>query len=251
MEQKINIIALVLAMIVVVFAMVVLIARPSQVSVSTTGAQKDTISVVGNAVTATSPDQVEILVNIKTESGSAKSAKDQNAQLSENVRKALRNVGVDGKEIETTSFNIYPKYRWEEETGKQILDGYIAENSLKITTKKPDKAGDFIDVAVNNGATINYVQFSLSREKQEEMNEVALQLAADNAKAKANSIAAAMGINLGKIASISESNVNYVPPRPFYGMEYAVAKESAAAGTEVTPGEVEVTAYITANYYMN
>ncbi len=251
MEQKINIIALVLALIVIVFAIVFMFAKPTQVSVSTTNLERDTISVIGNVVTATSPDQVEVTLNIKTESGSAKTAKDQNAQLSDNVRKALRNAGLDDKEIETASFSIYPKYRWEEETGKQILDGYVAENMLKITTKKMDKAGDFIDVAVNNGATINYVQFSLSREKQKETNEVALKLAAENAKTKANSIASAMGFELGKIASISESNVNYQPPRPYYGVEYAMMKDSAAAGTEVTPGDVEVTAYINVNYYMN
>lgn len=248
MEQKTNLIVLVLAIVVIIFAMVFVFTKPAQVSVSTTNVERDVISVTGYAVTATMPDQVEIFVNIRTEAGTAKSAKDQNAKLSENIKEALKKAGLEEKEIETISYNIYPKYYWDESTGKQKIDGYYAENVLKITTKKMEKAGDYIDAAVNYGATINQVSFSLSREKQKETNAIALKLAAENAKSKATSIADAMGLSLGKIASISESNVNY-NPRPWY--DFAALKADAGEATEVIPGEVEVHATISVNYYIS
>lgn len=91
------------------------------------------------------------------------------------------------KEKETRTINVSGNYQdW---TGNvQKLKGYVVSNYIKITLKEFDKVGKVIDVSVDSGALVNYINFELSNEKMNEYKAMALANASQDAKRKAEAI---------------------------------------------------------------
>ena len=232
----------------IILISVILVLNQGQTKVITGGEQQNAISVSGNAKLEVEPDQAEVYVMIETSNEKADAAKNENARTSDNVIKALKKKGIKDEDIETTSFYISPRYKWDNDNQEQVLIGYTAANTLKVTTKDVDNAGKVIDTAVDNGAnSIQNVNFGLSKEMQKEVFGEALISASKVARDKAESLANSLGVNLGKVISVQESNFNFVP------FDYAPrmdVMESSKAGipTQIEPGKVEVNAFVSVAY---
>jgi len=210
--------------------------------------EKRTVSVTGEAEFEVDPDQVEIMFAVQTNATEAKDAQEENAEITQNVIQALEQIGIPKEDLETLNYNIYPITSWDE--GKQTQEGFRATNSIKVTSEDLDKAGDIIDAAVGAGANrIQNIQFSLSSEKQKEQDAIAMQQAGQDAKAKAENIAQGLGLKLGKIKSVQESNVYSAPypMRAFEDMEAGVVMEKVAT-TPILPNKVTVNAFISVTY---
>jgi len=231
----------------IILISVILALGSGQTKVITGQAQQNAITVSGNAKLEVEPNQAEIYVRVETFSENAKDAKNNNAEISDRVIKALRKIGNKNDDMETTSFRLNPRYDYDRIKGENILRGYTATNVLKVTTEDVDETGEIIDTAVDNGAnSIQSVNFGLTKETQKEISGEALIRAAQVAKNKAESLAASLGINLGKVVSIQESSFNFVSfDAPV--AEMAVAK-AGGAPTEIVPGDVEVRASVTMSY---
>ena len=232
----------------IVLIAVILVLNQGKVNVVTGGEQQNAISVSGNAKLEVEPDQAEVYISIETSNEKADNAKNENAKISDKVIKALKKEGIKNEYIETTSFYISPKYRWDNEKQEQILIGYTATNIIKVTTKDVGNAGKIIDTAVDNGANgIQNVNFGLSKEMQKEVFGEALISASKVARDKAESLANSLGINLGKVMSVQESNFNVIPfnyaPRADM-MEMA----KSSVPTQIEPGKVEVNAFVSVAY---
>lgn len=227
----------------ILVVIVILLLNSGNTQVVTSTERKDSISVSGNAQLEVDPDQAEVYVRIETLASSAEATKDDNARISDKVTKALKKEGIKDDDIETTSFSLNPRYKYDRIKNENVLQGYTATHVLKVTTEDIDKAGKIIDTAVKNGAnSIQNINFGLTKETQKEMNGEALTRASQQARDKAEALATSLRINLGKIISVQESNFDFVPyavPRA----EFAVAE--AAIDTQINPGKVSVSARVT------
>ena len=209
--------------------------------------KENTVTGNGQAVVKVTPDLVKVYFGVETEAKTSQEAKDENADIVDKVITALLKEGFERKEIKTENFNIYPDYSWD--NGKQELKGYKATHTLvvELSTDKSNKIGDVIDAGVDAGALINYINFELSQEKQNDYKAQALKLAAEDAKIKAESIATGLNKQVGKLVSVSDNNF-YYNPWPIYMAEsgagdVAMAKEAA---TNIQPGNQEISASVTA-----
>jgi uncharacterized protein len=211
---------------------------------------RNTISVSGRSELTVDPDQAEIFVNIETLENTAKESKDENARVSENVRKALKKAGVKENNIETTQFRINPRYEYNRNTQKSDLTGYTVTHVLKITTLDLDKVGDYIDTAIDNGAArINSINFGLTDEKQIDMKGEAMIRASEEARGKAEALATNLEVRLGNVASVSESNFNYAP---YVTRTVATAEAfDTGAPTEISPQSVTVSATVNVAFEIN
>jgi len=226
---------------------VILVLNSGETRIITGQEQKNSITMSGNAQLEVEPDQAEIFVKIETFSVKADDAKDENARISDKVIRALKRAGVKDGEIETTSINLNPKYKYDRIKGESILQGYTMSNILKITTKDVDDSGKLVDVAIDNGANgLQNVRFGLSKELEKEVSGEALIKAAELAKDKAESLATSLGIKLGKVISIQESNFNFVTYD--YAPRLEAVTAEAKAPTEIIPGKVSVSARVTLAY---
>ncbi len=213
-----------------------------------TSSNEKTISVTGNSQMQVAPDRVVVYAQVLTRSkDSAEEAKDLNSQLSDAVMAALLKAGVNRSDIETSGFSVYPEYDWIQDQG-QVLKGYAASNSMKITIADFENAGKIVDAVVNNGGLISYINYELSTQKMNEYKAQALADASKDAKAKAESIAAGLGRSLGEVVSVSASDYNYYP-YPIYRAE--AGADLKQVSTNLPSAKLDVTATVSVTYKIN
>ncbi|HVK40508.1 MAG TPA: SIMPL domain-containing protein [Candidatus Kapabacteria bacterium] len=200
-----------------------------------------TIRVTGSATSSANPDLLQMQIAVVTRDSSARSASEQNARVVANVLAALRsNLGA-GSSIVTVRYTIEPQYVYSENGGEPRFAGFIAHNAMLVETSDLTKAGELIDAAVNSGAN-NVTEILYTLRNQTKLKSDALAGAAREARAKAESLAAATGVRLGAVRTIDET-VRFSP------MSYAVANaERDGAATQILSGPVEVNAMVTIVY---
>ena len=194
------------------------------------------IYVQGEGVVQVEPDRAYISLGVTTEAPSAEEAQIKNANSMRNILAALGELGIKDDAIETSYFNVYPIYRYDQEKGNQ-LTGYRVSNTVSVTLDDLSQVGEAIDSAIKAGATnVNSVNFTLADEKPW-LNE-AMVLAVENARQKAELLTAAAGVKLGPVMAIRDPSTQFQP--------YSVGKEMrmmtmAAAGdaSSVTPIPLE------------
>ena len=205
---------------------------------------ENTISASGAYQMSVMPDQAIVYLLIETRSKSAEEAKNQNSLISEKVFSSLESIGIKKSDIEAENYNIYPEYDWSD--NKQTLKGYIASNSIKIKTADFDNIGKIVDLSVDAGALVSYINFDLSIKKNNEYKSIVLSEASKDARVRAESIASGLGKKLGSLVSVSSSDYNYMP-YPLYAMaDSGVALEKAV--TDIQPKNLEINAAVTVSY---
>jgi hypothetical protein len=197
------------------------------------------------------PDLIGVYFNVETDGSTSKISEDENSAITDALMEKLSQQGFEEEEIQTTSYNIYPNYNWN--SGKNRITGYRASHTLRIEISSEDseKLGTIIDAATDSRAGISYINFELSKDKENEYKSEALKLAAQDAKLKAKSIADGLDKRLGRLVSTSDNSFYYSPWRVY---------ESAASGgissndeakmesASIQPGEQTITGRISATY---
>ncbi|MBI1971015.1 SIMPL domain-containing protein [Candidatus Woesearchaeota archaeon] len=208
----------------------------------------DTITVQGEAFLETAPDQAEVYLRLQTKGLSVADVQSVNRQTMNHVYAQLEAFGIKEKNIETTSYNLYPLREWEKE--RMVDKGYQLDHVIKVTLTDLDQVGKVVDEGVQAGMNgVDNILFSLTRKKQQEIRSEVLAMAAEQAKAKAKGIADGLGVKLGEVEYVSESSANYPVPM-MYAKERMYTADAAMAPepTPITPGDVTVSAAITVAY---
>jgi uncharacterized protein YggE len=215
------------------------------------GEQKDTISVSGSAQIKSAPDTAYVYVGISTLKPTAAEAQAENAQVINRMSDVLMSLSsVQVEKIETDDFSIYEEREYvpnpkENESSWRSL-GYRATHTIRIKTPDVERTGTLIDVALASGANkVDRVSFELSDAKRQDVTNEALKQASQVAKKKAETTTCALGVMLGKVTSISTSNVGYQPYNLYKSYDTAGA---AAAPTTVAPSDVTVSADVSVVY---
>lgn len=217
--------------------------------ITTSSIQQQTVTVSETVEKQSMPDEAEVYVEIQTDADTAQDAKDKNAKASDAVLAALKASGISDEKIETSSYYLNEKTKWDDKNQVYINVGYTLTNILKVTTEDMNSVGNIIDTAVNAGATgINNVDFTLTHDKEMQIKEEALAEAAAKAKDKAKVLADAVDTRLGDLVTMTESS-NYNWPRPWiYGQEMKAADMLSSAETSISPQQLTVSATVTLTY---
>lgn len=212
-------------------------------------APTNTINTQGLATISVMPDLVTINYNIETRADTASEATQKNAEILQNLEDNLEKEGFKQDKITTSNFNVREEYEWN--SGNRKFKGFIASHQLKleipISESSNEKIGDAVDAGSEAEALISYINFELTPEKQEEHKAEAIKQATQDARVKAESIAEGLGAKLGNIVSVHSSDFNYHPWIAYESVSGDSVK-SETIGTEIQPGEKDITARITATY---
>ena len=194
-------------------------------------------------------DELQLKIGIITLGLTAEEALEENSFKMRNVIDNLKGAGLNKDDYETSQFSINPTYtpypvnpppNW-----RQTINGYEVVNSILIHTDKLDMEGKVIDLANKAGAnSITDIRFGL-RSARDYWNE-ALIAAGMNAVSDAQAIAAATGVRLVRVLSISLNNTQVRSPQVNYD---TFAK--AAAMVPIEAGEVSLEANVTLVYEIN
>ncbi len=240
----------------IISGVVLLIALIAITSLSPSSANK--ITVEGIASIDAVPDLMSVYFMIETQGETSVEAKDANNEILDNLVAEILELGFERSELQTQGFNIYPNYEWG--TGKRTQNGYRATHSLKLelSSDEFDKISEVIDAGADAGAGISYINFELSQELQNQYKAEALELASKDAQIKADAVASGFGKRAGRLVSVQVSDFGYYPWNIFTAREdaeggegYATEENAAIAKqavTEISPGEQEITARISATF---
>ena len=160
---------------------------------------------------------------------------------------ALLEAGISGENLHTSHINLYEDYSYDS-TYRTDEPRYAASNSVYVAFDDLDNAGRYIDLVFSAGAnTFEGISFS-ARDTQKEQRR-ALELAVEDARAKAGVLAAAAGMKLGRVLAIREGS--YGGGSTIANGLYAKA-ESAAwdAVTPVMADKLQVTASVSVDFEM-
>ena len=209
------------------------------------------ITASGDAELTVMPDEATIRIRVETKGQTAQATQDENSRIMTSVQSALKRAGIASKDIETDQYNLYPWTEWDPDEHKQREMGFRAYHTIKVKTTDLDKVGDFISAAVDAGATnVDGVSFGLSEKQKQDVRKVALQDAANNARAKAQTMADGLGVSLGELLAVQESSFNY---GAVFRAEMDMVSMKAGGGVPeaappIEPEQVEVRATVSVSY---
>lgn len=196
------------------------------------------IAVTGNGRVMARPDTA--IVDVGTEERAPQLA-DATARVDGTMREVLARVkalGVTDADVRTTVYRVEPiaEPRPAVDAPVRII-GYHVSNVVQVRARDVDRLAPIADAAVTAGANIvRNIRFTIDDPSRFETE--ARSAAMRDAAAKAAQLAAAAGVRLGRLLSVSESS----PIRPVPRM----ALQSAAGPVEA--GLLEVVVSVEARY---
>jgi len=200
-----------------------------------------TIQVVGQATLSAKNDTAVIAITTEAARPTRSGALNAGTAQARRVRAAMARLGVAPADIETTSITVE---RVRGRSRGHVITRYRVANEISVTLRDATKTGAAIDAATRAGASnISGPEFSLANPT--ELYRRALDAAFDDARAKAERLAAKAGATLGPATSVEES----VAAAP-QGNGLAGDKVSAPT-TPVSAGKTEVTGTVTVTFEMH
>ena len=161
-----------------------------------------TISVRGECLTTAPRDKTAITLRVamvdKSAARSMKMATDLVAKITEFVK------GLDNAEMQTTEFNSYEKTEWNRDLQKSVTLGIETSISVEVSSKNIET----IEKVLNEFAGVEHVysenlRMYTSAEVLKPIMEKCLGTAVENARVRANALAAGDKRRAGRMLSVS------------------------------------------------
>ncbi|MGC1488144.1 MAG: SIMPL domain-containing protein [Albidovulum sp.] len=202
------------------------------------------ITVTGEGQVEATPDMATMSLGVMTNGDTAQSALGANTAQLTAVLARLKAAGIEGRDIQTSGLSLGRNFDFSNSGQPPKVTGYFASNMVTVRVRALEGLGAVLDSAVADGAnTLNDLGFGL--QDPAPLMDKARGLAVADARHKAELYAAAAGVGLGKVLSISE-RAGYGAPMPMQ-MEMAGGFSKADA-VPVASGEVGLTASVTMQF---
>ena len=175
------------------------------------GSDGNGIWVSGEGTLSLAPDLARLDLGVDTRAANVSEANSQASAAMDAIIEVLKARGVKDEDIQTSRFNVYPRYEYIEEkvdgvrTGREVLTGYRVRNNATVKLRDLDTIGEVIEevvVAGGDDVRINDIDFTLEdpKPKTAELREMAVA----DAKAKAEHLAELSDVSVGRLIYISE-----------------------------------------------
>lgn len=217
-----------------------------------------TISVSGTGEAVAVPDIGQFTFDVRAEADAAEAAQSESAEATNAILAWLEENGVAEEDVKTRSYNLNPQYRYEERActsggycppGERVLDGYAVNQSVSVQVRDLDAASTLISGVGERGAT-NISGLTFTIDDESELQAEARSEAIADAQAKAEVLAAELGMKLDELVGFHEQGPGMPMP---YGLggdaveERAMASDMATA-PQLPRGENEISATVSMTY---
>ena len=196
------------------------------------------ILVTGQGTVDVAPDMAVLALTVTREATTAREALTANSAAMRDVLDAMGALGIAQRDLQTSNFSIQPKYVYPPRPSKGTVEpprlvGYTVRNSLSVRVRDISKVGVVLDksvtLGVNEGGSILFTNDDTSAVMAQARTK-----AMKDAMARADTLAAAAGVKIGKVLEISEQSFN---PRPMPMARAEMAMARSADAVPVAAGE--------------
>lgn len=209
------------------------------------------VTVGGQGEVRAEPDEATVDLGVTAQAESAGDAQAEASRIAGRILEAVRGLGIEERAVQTSNLSLYPVYSDrpprlpQQEFQEPEIVGYRASNVVSVRLSDLAKIGPVIDASVAAGANqVQGVSFRLQDDGDERRE--ALRRAVAAGRAKAETLAAALGMRLGPVLHAEEAGVRMDVPQ-FRG-DVAQMRMEASAPTPVSPGELTITAGVNLLY---
>lgn len=215
-----------------------------------------TISVTGEGEVLAVPDIGQFSFSVEAEGVDAAEAQEASGTKINAIISYLQEFGVAEKDIKTQNYNLYPKWRYEEQVcpvgtfcrGERVQDGFSVSQSVMVKVRDTEQAGEIISGVGELGAT-NISSLAFTTDDTDVLKAQARTLAIEDAKEKAQILATDLGVELLQISSYYEENNYY---EPYYDTRMMAMEDGMGGaefgGPELPMGENSTTVRVNLTY---
>jgi uncharacterized protein len=207
--------------------------------------QERTIVVQGQGKASAIPDIATLSIEVSQDGAELDPVLTKVRKDMEKVLDVIKKQDIPEKDIRTELFQVNPKFE-ADKRGNARRVGYTVTNRVSVKVRDLKKTGKVLSASLNAGATsVHGPQFELDNPSQVERE--ALAAATRDAKAKAQAVAEAAGVQLGEIISIQPQHMNW--PVPVYrGRAMAMMASADVASEPVSAGEQTLTGHVSLTF---
>lgn len=203
----------------------------------------NTIVVQGEGKVSVVPNIAILSFTVEDTQNTVAQAQTNTATISNRAVNYLKKQGVAEKDIQTASYNTFPKYRYEQQSGKQILEGYRASQTITVKVRNLESVGKILVGLGEIGAqNINGPSFEV--DNPQKVQSEARDKAIADAKQKAQALAKSLGIRLVRVVSFSENNGGM----PIFARAFDVATPEGKVIPDIPVGQNDITSRVTITY---
>ncbi|MDG2046598.1 MAG: SIMPL domain-containing protein [Halioglobus sp.] len=204
------------------------------------------ILVAGEGKVEIAPDMAVLNLSVMRQASTARAALAANSAAMAKVLDAMMALGIAKQDVQTSTFNIQPRYtnparQTSGATEARKLVGYSVRNAVTVQVRDISRVGEVLDTSVtlgvNDGGGIEFTNNDPSAAITE-----ARTTAMKKALSKAQTLAKAAGVRVGRVLEISEQHQSPRPmPMARVAMYDAAESVPIAAGTNSYKVTVNVT----------
>jgi hypothetical protein len=208
-----------------------------------------TITVDGEGKVAAKPDIAKISFSVVAAGKTVKAVTDDSNKKMNAIVDQLKGLGIKAEDIQTSEYNLYPEYNYPTVTSSSSskapsIVGYNLSQTVNVKIRDLTKSDDALDKAISAGANqVGSLTFDIDDASQ--VKNQAREKAFQAARTKAEQMANAAGVKLGRVVTFSESTS--AMPMPY--ANFAMKAESAnVAAPSLEPGSKEMNISVSVTY---
>jgi len=208
-----------------------------------------TITVEGEGKLSVKPDIARISLSVASAGKTVKAVTDDNNKKMNAVIDEMKKLGLKAEDIQTASYNLYPEYDYNrpvvysdnkiavESTSPKII-GYNLTQTVEVKIRDLTKSDEVIDRSIAVGANqVGSLNFDLDDASQ--LKKDVRKNAFAKAREKAEEMASAAGVKLGKVVTFSEGFGGDPMPYANFAMKAMDSAEGSVAPS-IEPGSKEL-----------
>ena len=206
----------------------------------------NTLTVSGSGTAYGKPDIAYIELGVNSTDADLSTAFSQTGQSISALLDALHGLGIADEDIQTSGINVYPQDQYDPQGNVTNQRTYTVSNTVEVTVRDVEKVESVLTTAVNAGVnTINGLSFGI--QDTDALEQQARADAVANARSRAEQLASALGVTLGKPVIVSEVSNSVIPlalPQTGGGPRLMAANTSQP----VSQGQLSVTVNVQVTY---
>ncbi len=206
------------------------------------------ITVSGRCNRLVTPDRGSVVLSVDFRDDELKMASKRAVESYGRVRDAVKRLNLKDLDLRTVEYSVGEVREWEK--GRQVMKGYRARMGLRVATSQVERLGDVLAIGSREGVQdIGGLQSFLSEEKQLQEQVACLEEAAQNARTKAEKLAASLGVKVGEPLAVVESGGFQEPPRRMTMMSMsAEATGGVPSAPAIEPGQQTLSLSVEATF---
>ena len=190
---------------VLVFLLVVLGVKNYKLDNNGCG-EEEIVTVTGEATLQEMNKLARFMVSIEGKNENKDEAVKDLEERSAKIIKVIKGFGIEEKDIETESMNVYQESIWDD--GERKEGDWKASTSISLVLREINKSSELTSLLNSNDVErVSGPNFYID-EDDEENDEKLFEMAIENARDKAELLAKSAGRRLGKVVKISEGSEN-------------------------------------------